>query len=41
MDLRCFRSRWMGLMPSPGRLYSSFLVLHEWIGILWYRIRYR
>lgn len=31
----------MGLLPSPGRLFSSFLVLHEWLGILWYRLRYR
>lgn len=31
----------MGLLPSAGRLYSSFLVLHEWIGIIWYRLRYR
>ncbi len=30
-----------GLIPSPQVLYSSYLALHEWIGILWYRLRYR
>ena len=30
--------RW--LMPSSPALYSSAGVLHEWIGRLWYRVRY-
>ncbi len=31
----------MTLVPSARVLLSSYLALHEWIGILWYRIRYR
>lgn len=31
----------MALMPSPQVLLSSYLALHEWIGIVWYQIRYR
>lgn len=30
--------RW--IMPGTGHLYTSALALHEWIGRLWYRIRY-
>ncbi len=31
----------MALVPSARVAYSSYLALHEWIGILWYRLRYR
>ncbi len=31
----------MTLVPSARVLFSSYLALHEWIGIVWYRIRYR
>ncbi len=34
-------SGWKSLIPSPFVLFSSYLALHEWIGILWYRLRYR
>ena len=28
------------LLPSVGALYGSAVVTHEWIGRLWYRLRY-
>ncbi|MEM7582091.1 MAG: YdcF family protein [Acidobacteriota bacterium] len=31
----------MGLAPSVRMLDSSYLLLHEWIGLWWYRLRYR
>jgi uncharacterized SAM-binding protein YcdF (DUF218 family) len=31
----------MMLVPSARALLSSYLALHEWMGIVWYRIRYR
>ena len=31
----------MTLVPTAQVLMSSYLALHEWIGIVWYRIRYR
>ncbi len=31
----------MGLAPSVRMLESSYLLLHEWIGIRWYQLRYR
>ncbi len=31
----------MALIPNARVLFSSYLVLHEWLGMLWYRIRYR
>lgn len=31
----------MALVPSARALLSSYLALHEWMGIAWYRIRYR
>ncbi len=32
---------WMTLVPNAGMLYSSYLLLHEALGMLWYRLRYR
>lgn len=32
---------WMTLVPNVGMLYSSYLLLHEAVGRLWYRLRYR
>ena len=34
-------SGWMALVPSARVLLASYLALHEWIGIAWYRLRYR
>ena len=34
-------SGWMTLVPNVGMLYSSYLLLHEHLGFLWYRLRYR
>ncbi len=31
----------MALVPSARVMSSSYLALHEWLGIAWYRIRYR
>ncbi len=31
----------MALVPTARTLLSSYLALHEWIGIVWYRIRHR
>jgi uncharacterized SAM-binding protein YcdF (DUF218 family) len=31
----------MALVPSARVLLASYLALHEWVGIAWYRIRYR
>ncbi len=31
----------MALAPSVRMLDASYLLLHEWIGLRWYRIRYR
>ncbi len=28
------------LVPSAAVLYSAYLLVHEWIGLLWYRLRY-
>jgi uncharacterized SAM-binding protein YcdF (DUF218 family) len=30
----------LNLMPSAKALHESWLAVHEWIGLLWYRIRY-
>ena len=35
---RWYDPRW--LMPSAVHLHASALALHEWLGRLWYRVRY-
>jgi hypothetical protein len=30
----------LDVVPHPMALYESHLVLHEWVGIVWYRLRY-
>lgn len=29
----------LGLMPSAAGMYRSYYAIHEWIGLLWYRLR--
>ena len=31
----------MALVPSTQALSASYLALHEWLGMVWYRLRYR
>lgn len=31
---------WRRFMPQAKTLYNNYLALHEWLGLLWYRLRY-
>lgn len=34
-----FRLSWLDLLPSAGGLERSRLACHEWVGMLWYRVK--
>jgi hypothetical protein len=33
------RFKWIDLLPNAIALMDSYHAAHEWIGVLWYRIR--